>query len=262
MEASRAELKGCMRRSRPNSSRRASTWAGPTSAATATAACNGKPLACSRRGKCAAIAVLMNQVTANTNDSSTAVRRVEAGRRAGGCWGSTFVPRSVAAGGGAMRGSQALSGRPSSRCSAAQPRHAPRQPYALSIQAERGQPIVLAKPANSVTPVMALRAPSPYSRTSEAKAASYRPEPMAMPISAQAANRVTGPCASASAASASANTMLVASSTGRPPCRSIAWPASGPNSAETTSASENAAKTVGVLTPRSRAMGAASMAGR
>ena len=85
---------------------------------------------------------------------------------------------------------------------------------------------------------------------------------MATPISAQAANRVTGPCASDRAASASANTMLVASSTGRPPWRSMAWPASGPSSAETMSARENAAKTVGVLIPRSRAMGAASMAGK
>jgi hypothetical protein len=59
-----------------------------------------------------------------------------------------------------------------------------------------------------------------------------------------------------------ANNRLVPTSTGRPPCRSIARPASGPSKADTMSASENAANTMDVATPRSRAMGTASMAGR
>ena len=37
--------------------------------------CSDVPLACNRRGRWAAMAVLVNQVTANTNDSSTVVRR-------------------------------------------------------------------------------------------------------------------------------------------------------------------------------------------
>ncbi len=92
-----------------------------------------------------------------------------------------------------MPGNPPLSGKPTSRCKAAQPKHAPRQPHCNSIQADSGQPTVLAKPAIRVMPVMAPRAPWPYRRTSVAKAASYRPEPMATPISAQAANNPTGP---------------------------------------------------------------------
>jgi hypothetical protein len=56
--------------------------------------------------------------------------------------------------------------------------------------------------------------------------------------------------------------MLVAISTGRPPRRSMARPAAGPTSADSTSAIEKAANTVGVARPRSRAIGAASIAGR
>ena len=77
----------------------------------------------------------------------------------------------VFAGPGAL-GSHALSGTPSSRCNAAQPKQAPRQPHCTSIHADKGQPTVLANPAISVMPVMAPRAPLPYSRTSVAKAAS------------------------------------------------------------------------------------------
>ena len=50
--------------------------------------------------------------------------------------------------------------------------------------------------------------------------------------------------------------------TGRPPCTSMARPAHGLTSADTPRASEKAANTVGMLTPKSRAMGAASIAGR
>jgi hypothetical protein len=121
---------------------------------------------------------------------------------------------------------------------------------------------VLAKPAISVMPVMVPRASCPYSRTSDANAASYRPLPMATPISAQAANRLTGPVARAKAARPSAKIALVAISTGRPPHRSMRRPLCGPTSAETTSATENAANTVGTDTPSSPAIGRASMAGR
>ncbi len=125
-----------------------------------------------------------------------------------------------------------------------------------------GQPTVLAKPAISVMPVMALRESGPYRRTSAENAASYSPQPMAMPMTTQAVNRPSGPCAAASRPRPAAKTRLVPSNTGRPPQRSMARPASGPSRAETTSASENAANTVGVVTPSSRAIGAASIAGR
>ena len=83
-----------------------------------------------------------------------------------------------------------------------------------------------------------------------------------MPISAQAANRVVVLSAMPSAASPEANSRLVPISTGRPPCRSMSRPDQGPKKADTTSATEKAAKTVGVAMPRSRAIGAASIAGR
>ena len=56
------------------------------------------------------------------------------------------------------RGNPLCSGRPSTRCSAAQPRQVPRQPNVSSPHCVSGQPTVLAKPAISVMPVMALRA--------------------------------------------------------------------------------------------------------
>ena len=52
-------------------------------------------------------------------------------------------------------------GRPISRCSAAHARQAPRQPNASMKIALVGQPTVLANPANSVMPVIALRASRP-----------------------------------------------------------------------------------------------------
>ena len=85
---------------------------------------------------------------------------------------------------------------------------------------------------------------------------------MARPSSAQAANNDTGPLARPSDTSPAAKTRLVPISTGRPPWRSMARPDAGPTSAEITSATEKAANTVGVATPRSRAIGAANMAGR
>ena len=81
--ASRAESSGWTWRSRPNSSSRPPTCAGPTSAPIATAAARVAPPACSRRGRCAAIAVLTNQVTAKTKARISAARRRPA--RSGSC---------------------------------------------------------------------------------------------------------------------------------------------------------------------------------
>ena len=160
------------------------------------------------------------------------------------------------------RGSRRFSGMPSTRCSSAQDRQAPRQPRCASSKVDSGQPTVLAKPAINVMPVMALRESLPYSRTSAANAASYRPLPMPTPMITHAAKSPIGPCAMARPARPKAKTRFVPISTGRPPHRSIDRPAYGPSNAETTSASENAANTVGVDTPRSLAIGVASIAGR
>ena len=85
---------------------------------------------------------------------------------------------------------------------------------------------------------------------------------MPMPSTIQATNSPTGPFAAESAASPTAKTTFVADRTGRPPQRSMARPAYGPSIADTMSAAEKAANTVGTETPRSRAIGAASIAGR
>ena len=85
---------------------------------------------------------------------------------------------------------------------------------------------------------------------------------MPTPSSTQAANIAVGPLARPRPARPRANTTLLPTSTGRPPQRSIARPANGPSAADTSSASENAANTVGAVTPRSRAIGVASIAGR
>jgi len=82
-------------------------------------------------------------------------------------------------------GSKAFSGRTSSGCSAAQVKQAPRQPNFSSSKVDSGRPTVLAKPAISVMPVIALRDPCSYGRTSVAKADSYKPLQMATPINAQ-----------------------------------------------------------------------------
>ena len=211
------------------------------------------------------MAVVTNEVQAKLRASSTSASRGCA-TATGGCdaEGAAAVSPEDHGGGAAVaaRGSQALSGSPNSRCSAAQAKQASRQPQCAAIQADSGQPTVLAKPPNSVTPVMALRARGPYSRTRAEKAASYRPQPMPTPSSIQPANSIQALAASPSTARPSANTTFDAMSTGRPPRRSMARPAQGPVSAETPSAMEKAAKTVGSPSPSERAMGAASTAGR
>jgi hypothetical protein len=98
--------------------------------------------------------------------------------------------------------------------------------------------------------------------TSVAKAASYRPAAMPTPITSQLANSPTGPVATDSSSSPAARITLDAHSTERPPCRSISRPASGPSAPDASSAAENAAKTIPGDTPRSRAIGSASSAGR
>ena len=200
----------------------------------------------------------MNQGAAKTTDSTST------GCRDGRGAGASVGPGPAAGGVGPAgdRGSAAFKGSPSTRCKAAQVRQAPRHPNAPSSPVDSGQPTVLAKPAISVMPVMLLRESRPYRRTSVANAASYSPLPMPMPITIQAAKRPAGPRAEARPASPSAKTTLVAISTGRPPQRSMAAPERGPTSAETTSAMEKAAKTVGIDTPSSRAIGAARIAGR
>jgi len=146
-----------MRRSTPNSSSRPPTCAGPTSAPIATATASVAPVACSSRGRCAAIAVLTNAIVANTTASSTEAR--ESARRS---TSTSMVGGAAALGSTAFaRGSQALSGMPTTTCKAAHVQHAPRQPTRLSSHAESGQPTVLAKPAISVIPVIALREPAP-----------------------------------------------------------------------------------------------------
>src|SRR3546814_19280079 len=123
--------------------------------------------------------------------------------------------------------SDLFSGIPTNRCSAAQLRQAVRQPNSTSSQAERGQPTVLAKPANKVIPVMALRAWLPYSFTTVEKAASYKPMPMPAPISSQAMKNTEEPGDHARQASQAAKTKWLTSRTGRPPYRTLHRPAKG-----------------------------------
>ena len=66
-EASRAEEIGWNDRNTPNSTMRAPTWAGPTNAAAAIAAGADAPAACSKPGRCAAIAPCTNQVAEKKN---------------------------------------------------------------------------------------------------------------------------------------------------------------------------------------------------
>ena len=85
---------------------------------------------------------------------------------------------------------------------------------------------------------------------------------MARPITPQASASVSGPWAALSSSKASVKRPLEASSMRRPPMRSMRRPAQGLTSAERMSAIDKAAKTCDGATPRSRAIGAASMAGR
>ena len=121
---------------------------------------------------------------------------------------------------------------------------------------------MLAKPAINVMPVMARRASVPKMRTSAAKAASYRPQAMATPISSHATVRPSRPCDNANVTSARANSPLDASSTGRPPRRSISRPAQGLISAARIKDIDSSANTLELARPSSFDIGAASRAGR
>ena len=74
-DATRADQSGLTLRSKLYSSNRPATCAGPTNDANAIAAPRPTPLACSTAGRCAAIAVLTNQVAPKTKASSQAVER-------------------------------------------------------------------------------------------------------------------------------------------------------------------------------------------
>ena len=113
-----------------------------------------RPIASSRRGRCDARAVETNHVAPNTLARTIIVHGTPDGR-------VRSLPRPAGGGGGAFGTSSRLIGRPIIRCNAAQARHAPRQPNASMKKALVGQPTVLAKPANRVMPVMALRASLP-----------------------------------------------------------------------------------------------------
>ncbi len=116
------------------------------------------------------MAVLVNQVAAKTKASNTVARRAWAGAGAGA---GTAEPATGPAGAAsALRGVHALSGSPTTRCSAAQAQQAPRHPQCNSIHIDSGHPTVLAKPAIKVIPVMELRAFLPCKCTNAANAAS------------------------------------------------------------------------------------------
>ena len=140
-------------RSAPNSTRRAATCAGPTRAAAAIAAVVLAPAISRRRGRCAAMAPVTNQVAAKTK-----ARIAIAPRGAGDASPSTSAVRT---GGGARGISSRFKGSPITMCSAAQMRHAARQPNYASRNAESGHPTVLAKPAIKVMPVIGPRAARP-----------------------------------------------------------------------------------------------------
>ena len=94
--AIRAETSGCARRIRPNSTSRAATCAGPTSAAAVMAPDALAPTTSSSRGRCAAMPVLTTQVAANTKASNAIAPR-----------GAVFSPMAgaaVSAGGGGGAG--------------------------------------------------------------------------------------------------------------------------------------------------------------
>ncbi|MNJ66022.1 hypothetical protein D3C77_620660 [compost metagenome] len=118
------------------------------------AAAADSPVSCSSRGRCAAIAVLTNQVAAKTNASSPMVRPAPAGSCTGLSVGGDagWMPSGII---------RRFSGRPRTICAAAQTRQVPRQPSAASSQPLIGQHTVLANPASKVIPVIAPRASRP-----------------------------------------------------------------------------------------------------
>ena len=93
--------------------------------------------------------------------------------RLGGAASAGPCTRAPAGGSGGAGGiASQFNGIAATRLSAAQIRHASRQPKASSNHAEAGQPSVLANPAIRVMPVIGARAPWPYRRVNVAKAGS------------------------------------------------------------------------------------------
>ena len=103
------------------------------------AAAGVAPIACSRRGKWDAMAADTNQVAANTPARTIMVQEIAPP--------SPCAEGGGGSGGGACGTSNRFIGKPTRMCSAAQPRQAPRQPNASIMNALRGHPTVLAKPA-------------------------------------------------------------------------------------------------------------------
>ena len=85
---------------------------------------------------------------------------------------------------------------------------------------------------------------------------------MPMPSMIHAATSSTGPVANDSSSKPAASTALETASRPRPPNVSMKWPTRGPSRPAITSAPESAPKITVGGTPRSRAIGAARIAGR
>ena len=251
--ASRADTSGWNRRKKLNSNTRAPTCAGPINAPAAIATAEVVPAASSSTGRCAAMAPATNQVVANTTASNGMAKR--------GGGGPSSSAIAALAGGGAGGTRNRFSGSPSTRCSPAQARQAPRQPTTSSSTAETGQPTVLAKPAIRVIPVIGPRAARPYSPASAANAASYSPIEMPTPITSQPSSMTHGPWAAARTTSPVASTRFDAVKTTRPPRASIARPTQGAISADSTRAAEKPPNTQLDASPNSRAIGTARTAG-
>ena len=147
-------------------------------------------------------------------------------------------------------------------CTTAHVMHAPRHPIAWSSHADSGQPIVLAKPAISVMPVIGVRASCPYIVASAANAVSYKPSAMPRPSTIHANPSDHGPCAAASSTSPSGSTIAEDTSTLRPPNSSMCRPIAGPRKLISTSDTENAPNTNVVVTPSDAAIESARTAGR
>lgn len=132
-----------------------------------------------------------------------------------------------------------------------------RQPSCSISSATVGQDSVEAKPAISVTPVIARPAPPAYSPPRVANSASYKPMAMPTPITAQASRNTPRLWLAAINSSPSATTAPLAASCGRPPYRAISRLDNGASNAETNRLSDSAPYTHWLGQPVSRLIGAA-----
>ena len=99
--------------------------------------------------------------------------------------------------------------------------------------------MVPAKPAISVTPRIAGRAPWPSSRPMVANEVSYSPIAMPTPSTVQATYHQASPFDAASSSSPAQVTIAPAARIGRPPARSMKRPIGGAQRAATISDQEN-----------------------